>query len=152
MDVVPALSIAACVLSITEFITDLLFSPSKVSEAQPSQGGTDGLTTSKTLQNLRIALSDHQIPSVLQQPPVDAINQSSTAAALRRLSSFRDAAAPLLEEIESILRQLPDERRVQAYDTETRNLLRSRLASTPYLEKLKQLPRDVTIQVDSILR
>lgn len=152
MDVVPALSIAACILSITEFITDLLFSPSQISEAQPSQGGTDELTTSRTLQDLRIALSDHPIPSVLQQPPVDAVNPSSTAAALRRLSSFRDAAAALLEEIEGILRQLPDEQRVREYDIETRNLLRSGHAGTPYLEKLKQLPRDVTIQVDSILR
>lgn len=152
MDAVPALSIAACIFSITDFITDLLFSPSKVSEAQPSQGVTDELTTSKTLQNLRIALADHQIPSVLQQPPVDAVNPLSTAAALRRLSSFRDAAAALLEEIESILRQLPDEQRMREYDIETRNLLRSRHAGTPYLEKLKQLPRDVTIQVDSILR
>lgn len=152
MDVVPALSIAACILSITEFITDLLLSPSQISETQPLQGGTDELTNSKTLQMLRIALSDHQIPSVLQQPPVDAVNPSSAAAALRRLSSFRDAAAALLEEIESILRQLPDERRVREYDIETRNWLRSRLAGTPYLEKLKQLPRDVTLQVDSILR
>lgn len=152
MDSISALSIAACILSITEFIADLLLSTSQISEAQPSQGGTDGLNTSRILKNLRIALSDHQIPSVLQQPPVNAVNPSSTAAALRRISSFRNAVTALLEEIEGILRQLPDERRVEAYDTETRNLLRSRLAGTPYLEKLKQLPRDVTIQVDSILR
>lgn len=152
MDSISALSIAACILSITEFITDLLLSPPQISEAQPSQGGTDRLNTSRTLQSLSIALSDHQIPSVLQQPPVNAVNPSSTAAALRRLSSFRDAAAALLEDIGGILRQLPDERRVKAYCTEIRDSLRSRLAGTPYILKLKQLPRDVTIQVDAILR
>lgn len=140
MDSISALSIAACILSITEFITDLLLSPPQISEAQPSQGGTDGLNTSRALQSLSIALSDHQIPSVLQQPPVNAVNPSSTTAALRRLSSFRDAAAARLEEIEGILRQLPDERRVKAYDTEIRDSLRSRLTGTPYILKLKQLP------------
>lgn len=152
MDAVPALSTAACILSVTEFITDLLLSPSQISEAQPSQGGADEPTDSRNLQNLKIALSDHQIPFLLQQPPVDAVNLSSTAAALQGLFSCRDAAAALLEEIEGILGQLPDERTVQAYDTEARNLLRSRLAGTLDLEKLKQLPRDVTIQVDFILR
>lgn len=143
MDAISALGTVACILSITEFVTGLL-SACHISEVQPSQR-----TISETIQKLRIALSENRAPSVLQQPPANALDPFSNAAALRELVSFRDTAAVLLEEIEGILRQAPDERRS---DGETRALLRSRLVGTPYIEKLEQLSQAVTNQADAILR
>lgn len=152
MDAISALDTAACILSITEFVTDLL-SISHVSKLQPLQGARDERVIPDTLRNLRAALSENQIPSVPHQPPHNALNPSSNASApaLGELTSLRAAASALLEEIEGVLRQSPNERGLQVNDAETRALLRSRLAGTPYIEKLEQLPRAVTNLVDSIL-
>lgn len=143
MDAISALDTAACVLSITEFVTELL-SISHISTVQPLQH-----TISETLQRLRIALSDNQIPPVLQKPPSNALEPSSNAGTLRELVSFRNTATALLDEIEGILRQSPDERKS---DEETRALLRSRLVGPPYIGKLERLSRAVTTQVDAMLR
>lgn len=98
MDSISALDTVACILSITESVTDLL-STSQISTVQPSQH-----TISETIQKLRIALSENQTPSVLQQPRANALDPFSNAAALRELVSFCDIVVVFFEEIEGILR------------------------------------------------
>lgn len=151
MDATSALGTAACILSATQFITDLL-STSQTSTVQPPQGCRDEQTISETLQKFITALSEIQIPSVLQQPPLNAINPSSNAAALRELAYLRDSATAVLRDIAVMLRQVPNEKRLHVRDTDTRALLRSRLVGTPCVEKLDQISWAVTKQVDSILR
>jgi hypothetical protein len=153
MDAISALDTAACILAITEFITELL-STSQISKAQPplSPDGKDEHAILETLEKLRIALSDIQIPSVPQQPSASAFRPLSNALAQRALISSRDASAALLEDIESILRRSPDEPRSQPWGTDTRAWLRSRLAGTLYIEKLGQLSHAVTRQVSCLLR
>lgn len=153
MDAITALDTAAYILAITEFVTELL-ATSQSSEVQPplSPDGKDEHTIWGTLEKLRIALSDIQIPSVPQQPSASAFRPLSNAPALRELISSRDASAALLEDIESILRPSPDEPRSQPRGTDTRAWLRSRLAGTLDMEKRERLSRAVTHQVSSILR
>lgn len=151
MDALSALDTAACILSITEFVTDLL-STSQASTVQPSHAGKNEPTISETLHNFRTALSHSEIPSEPQQPPANAPSTLGDAAPLQGLVSLRKTAADLLEEIENILRQSHNEPLQQLYNTETRALLRSRLTRTPYIERLEQLPRAVSNQVDWVLR
>jgi hypothetical protein len=150
MNAISALDTAACILAITEFITELL-STSQISKIQPplSQDGKNEQTILETLEKLRIALSDIQAPSV---PSASALRPLSNALALPELISSRDASAELLEEIESVLRRSPDEPRSQPWGTDTRAWLRSRLAGTLYMEKLERLSHAATRQVSSILR
>ena len=153
MDAISALDTAACILAITEFITELL-STSQSSEVQPplSPDGKDEHTIWETLDKLRIALSQTQIPSVPQQPSASAFRPLSNARMLQALISSRDASAALLEDIENILRRSPDEPRSQPWGTDTRARLRSRLTGILDIEELERLSRDVTHQVSSILR
>ncbi len=150
MDAISALDTAACILAITEFITELL-STSQTSQVQPPDG-KDEHTALETLEKLRIALYDIQIPPVPQQPSASASRPLNNAPALRELIYSRDASAALLEDIESILRRLPDEPRSQPWGTNTGSWLRSRPAGTLYIEKLERLSHAVTRQVNSILR
>jgi hypothetical protein len=153
MDAISALDTAVCILAITEFITELL-STSQSSEIQPplSPDGKDEHTTWETIEKLRIALSSVQIPSVQQQPPGSAFRPLSNAPALQALISSRDASAALLEDIENILRQSPDELRSQPWGTDTRARLRFKLGGILDLEKLERLFGAVTELVSSILR
>ena len=153
MDAISALDTAAYILAITEFVTELL-ATSQSSEVQPplSPDGKDEHTIWETLDKLRIALSQTQIPSVPQQPSASAFRPLSNAPALQALISSRDASAALLEDIESILRRSPDEPRSQPWGTDTRARLRSRLTGILDIEELERLSRAVTHQVSSILR
>lgn len=151
MDALSALETAACILSITEFVTDLL-SASQVSHVRPLHAGKNEPTISETLHNFRTALSHSEIPSELQQPPANAPSPFGDAAALQELVSLRKTAADLLEEIEYILHQSHNEPLQQLNNTDTRALLRSRLVGTPYIEKLQRLALSVTNQVDLVLR
>ena len=153
MDAISALDTAACILAVTEFIMQLL-STAQISKGQLplSLDGKDGHTILETLEKLRIALSDVQIPSMPQQPSASASRPLSNTLALRELISSRDASAGLLEDIESILRRSPDEPRSQSQGTDTRAWLRSQLAGTLYTERLERLSHAVTHQVSSILR
>lgn len=152
MDAISALDTATRILAIAEFVMELL-STSRFSKVQRplSLDGKDEHTILETLQKLRIALSDVQIPSMPQQPSASALLPFSNTLALRELVSSRDASAALLEDVESILRS-PDEPRSQPRGTDTRAWLRSRLAGTLYMEKLERLSHAVTQQVSSILR
>lgn len=112
MDAISALDTAACILAITEFITELL-STSGSPEVQPplSPDGIDEHTTWGTLEELRIAISDIQIPSMPQQPSASAfrplrVKQCASAARTDLFSGcVRSATGGYREYTEAVARR-----------------------------------------------
>jgi hypothetical protein len=139
IDTVSALDIAACILAVTEFITELL-SCSQNPKVQPplSLDGKDGHPILEALEELRTALSSIRLPSVPQQLGASAFRPLSNTSVLRELVSSRDATAALLDDIENILRRSPAEPNSPLLGTDTRARLRSGLAGTLYVEKLER--------------
>jgi len=153
MDAISALETAACILAVTEFIAELL-SPDLYSKVQTplSLDGKDEQTILGSLEKLRIALSDSRIRSVTQQPSASGFRPLDNVPDVQDLMASRDASAALLEDIESVLRWLPDQSTSQPLERDTKTWWRSRLAGTLDVKKLERLSHAVTSQVSSLLR
>ncbi|KEZ40804.1 Uncharacterized protein SAPIO_CDS8043 [Scedosporium apiospermum] len=152
MDAISALDTAACILAVTEFITELL-SPDLYSKVQTplSLDGKDEQTILESLEKLRIALSDGKIRSVTQQPSASGFRPLSNVPDVQDLMASRDASAALLEDVESVLRWLPDQSTSQPLERDTKTWWGSRLADTLDVKKLERLSHAVTSQVGSLL-
>jgi len=153
MDAISALGTAACILGVTEFITELL-SPDLYSKVQTplSLDGKDEQTILESLEKLRSALSDSEIRSVTQQPSASEFRTLSNVPDVQDLIASRDASAALLEDIESVLRRSPDQSTSQPLERDTTTWWRSRLAGTLDVKRLERLSHAVTSQVSSLLR
>ena len=154
-DALSALDAAACILAITEFISQLL-SNSPVSgnvSGQPSSssssdGNNDGHAALETLEKLKIALSNNaiQISPATHQPSSDSL-----ASELRDLVASQRVAAGLLAGVVSALRPLPDQPG-SPQGTDARTGPRSRLRGTHDSKNVERLSCAVTRQVRTILR
>ena len=154
-DALSALDAAACILAITEFISQLL-SNSPVSgnvSGQPSSssssdGNNDGHAALETLEKLKIALSNNaiQISPATHQPSSDSL-----ASELRDLVASQRVAAGLLAGVVSALRPLPDQPG-SPQGTDARTRPRSRLRGTHDSKNVERLSCAVTRQVRTILR
>ena len=153
MDAISALDTAACILSITEFITNLLTSPDPPVQPLLSLSREDEPTISilENVKTLKAALCDIQMPSV-PQVSANASQPTSNVPALQDLVSARDDSSALLENIESILRSLADDPRSQPWEDDARAWLRSQLADANCVQKSEQLSYAVTHHVSFILR
>lgn len=153
MDAISTLDIAACILTATESITELL-SPSRISQAQLqlSKNDDDEPTILEALGKFRSPLFDAHITAQAQQPSTKASGVSRNAPALQDLISSRDAVAALLEDLVTMLGQSSDGPSLQPRGPDTGAWLRSRLTGTPFTEKLHHLSLTVTRHVSFTLR
>ena len=153
-----ALDAAACILAITEFISQLLSNspvsgnvsgqPSSSSSSSSSDGNNDGHAALETLEKLKIALSNNaiQISPATHQPSSDSL-----ASELRDLVASQRVAAGLLAGVVSALRPLPDQPG-SPQGTDARTGPRSRLRGTHDSKNVERLSCAVTRQVRTILR